>query len=179
MKHLRQAIDFKASELLQFDLLLAAGGAVGGALLGVKRPQLLWDNVDTAATLVTAVIGAVLAGVAIQAAFMDQSFLRRTARIGRDPVRYLAPFIFSTVLGVLAALSLLVLSLTTVSAATAWRGTIAGVSGFLSVYTLASLLNGLDTLVQFIGLKADAAALPDESTGSGPQETAPVRRISR
>lgn len=177
MKHLRSAIDFKASELLGFDLLLAVGGAVGGVLLGLRRPELVANNVGTMATLLTAIIGAVLAGVAIQAAFMDQAFLQRLAAISREPVRYLAPFIFTAVLGVFASLSLVLLGLTSTTALPAWRGIITGAAGFLSVYTLASLLPALDTLVQFIGLKAEAAAV-EVAPGQARPEPVPVRRIS-
>jgi hypothetical protein len=175
MKHLRQAIDFKASELLSFDLLLAVGGAVGGTILGLRLPRLLGNGLPVAAGLVGVVIGAVLAGVAVQAAFMDQAFLRKVAKIGREPVFYLAPFLFTATLGVLAALGVLVLSFTTVTAASWWRGTAAGVTGFLTVYTLTSLLNGLDNLVQFVGLKALAAEVADDL----PTSAVPLERVRR
>lgn len=171
LKHLRQAVDFKASELLGFDLLLAAGGAVGGTLLAVHRPELVTQGIAVVAGLVGVVIGAVLAGVAVQAAFMDEAFLRKVARIGRTPVHYLAPFLFTAALGVLAALGLVVLAFTSVTADVWFRGVAGGLVGFAATYTLASLLNGLDTLVQFIDLKAEAAAVPDE--------TADVRQLPR
>ncbi len=94
-------------------------------------------------------------------------------------MRYLAPFIFTAVLGVLASLALLALGLTATTALPAWRGTIGATAGLLTVWTLASLLPALDTLVQFISLKSEAAALPEETSSVEPQEVVPVRRISR
>jgi hypothetical protein len=119
----------------------------------VHRPALVATGLPVVAGLVGVVIGAVLAGVAVQAAFMDGAFLRKVARIGRTPVYYLAPFLFTATLGVLASLSVTVLAFTSLTAEAWFRGAAAGTVGFTAVYTLASLLHGLDTLVQFIDLK--------------------------
>lgn len=163
MGYLAKALDFRASELLSIDLLAAVGGGVGGALLGIHHPQLVASGLGTLSGLVGVIIGAVLAGAAIQAAFMDERFLAKVHRIGRDPVRYLAPFLFTAVLGVAAAVALTALAMTSVTAPGWWRGTITGLTGFLSLYTLVSLLPGLSTLVQFIGLKSLAAQVPDDA----------------
>lgn len=163
MSHLRKALDFRASELLGIDLLAGLGGAVGGALLGIYRPQLVASGLPTLSGLVGVIIGAVLAGAAIQSAFMDEKFLTKVHRIGRDPVTYLAPFLFTAVLGVCAAIALAGLAFTSVSAPDWWRGVITGAAGLFSLYTLVSLIPGLDTLVQFIGLKSLAAQVPDEA----------------
>lgn len=163
MAHLRKALDFKASEFLKIDLLAGLLGGAGGALLGTLRPELLSSGLPTLAGLVGVVIGAVLAGAAIQSAFMDEKFLAKVHRIGRDPVTYLAPFLFTAVLGVFAALAVTALAFTSITAPGWWLGTISGVAGFFSVYTVVSLIPGLDTLVQFIGLKSLAAQVPDES----------------
>lgn len=164
MGKLAKALDFRASELLGVDLFAAVAGGVGGALLGIYRPALVASGVGTVAGLVGVIIGAVLAGAAIQAAFMDERFLAKVHRINRDPVRYLAPFLFTAVLGVLAAVALILLAVTSATAPAWWRGTIAGVSGFLALYALVSLIPGLSTLVQFIGLKSEAAQVQDEVT---------------
>lgn len=163
MAHLRKALDFKASEFLKIDLLAGLLGAAGGALLGSLRPQLLPTGLPVLAGLVGVIIGAVLAGAAIQSAFMDEKFLAKVHRIGRNPVTYLAPFLFTAVLGVCAALAVTVLAFTSVTAPTWWVGTISGTAGFFSLYTVVSLIPGLDTLVQFIGLKSLAAQVPDEA----------------
>lgn len=164
MSHLWKALDFKASEFFSIDLLAAVGGAVGGVLLALHHPALVTTALPTLAGLVGVIIGAVLAGVAIQSAFMDERFLAKVNRIDRDPVRYMAPFLFTAVLGVVAALALTFLALTTSTAPGWWRGLIGGVAGFFSLYALVSLIPGLDTLVQFIGLKAEAAKIEDEVT---------------
>ena len=41
---------------------------------------------------------------------MDQVFLRKLKAINKEPIRYLAPFIFTAVLGVSAALAVLAVS---------------------------------------------------------------------
>lgn len=164
MGQLRKALDFRASELLGIDLLAAVGGGVGGAVLGIHHPQLVAESVSTVAGLVGVIIGAVLAGAAIQSAFMDERFLAKVHRIGRDPVAYLAPFLFTAVLGVLAAVALVLLATTAVTAPAWWRGVVTAGAGFLSLYTLVSLVPALDTLVQFIGLRSLASQIPDEAT---------------
>src|SRR5215216_4374199 len=92
---LRDALDFRLfSEVLKYDLYIALAGLVGGVLAEVKSITVLPLLIAVAAGLVGVIIGAVIAGVAVLAAFMDQSFLRKLKAINREPVRYLAPFIF-------------------------------------------------------------------------------------
>jgi NAD/NADP transhydrogenase beta subunit len=103
---LRDALDFRLfSEVLKYDLYIALAGLVGGVLAEVKSITALPLLIAVAAGLVGVIIGAVIAGVAVLAAFMDQSFLRKLKAINREPVRYLAPFIFTAVIGVIASLT--------------------------------------------------------------------------
>ena len=161
-RHLWRAIDLKLSELLQPDFWLGVAGGVGGVILALNAPDGLFRAVDVAAQALSVVVGSVIAGVAIQAAFFDQAFLRKLRAINRDPVRYLAPFLFTAVIGVGALLSLMALATLGPEAPRVALGPLGGLVGFLTVWALASLLPCLATLVQFIGLKMDALDVPDD-----------------
>jgi len=115
LAHLWSALEFGRRELLQLDLYLGISGGLGALALAIFSPGALLRGVAAAAVLVGVIIGAVVAGVAILAAFMDQPFLRKLAAINRQPVRYLAPFLFTAVLGVCASLSLVGLSVMSAS----------------------------------------------------------------
>ncbi|GAA3516575.1 hypothetical protein FHR32_000303 [Streptosporangium album] len=162
LQHLWQALDFKLSEVLQLDFalgVLAGGAAVSMALV---EPEALLRTVPVAAGLVGVILGAVLAGVAVQAAFMDQPFLRKLRAINRDPVHYLAPFLFTGVIGVFGMLGLVVLSAMSKDTNVAVLAVTGTVSGLFTVWSMASILHCLAMLVQFVGLKMDAIDLPDD-----------------
>ena len=162
LAHLWEALRFDRAEILQLDFYLGAGGGVAGVLLGVYSPDALLRGVATDAVLLGVIIGAVVAGVAILAAFMDQPFLRKLAAIERKPIRYLAPFLFTAVLGVFASLSLIALSVLSDQSPRALFAIFGLMSGFLSVWAIASLLPCLSMMVQFMGLKTDALDVPDD-----------------
>jgi hypothetical protein len=162
LRHLWGALDLKLSELLQVDFFLGLLGGSASLTLALVAPDALLRGVAIAAGLVGVILGAVIAGVSIQAAFFDQAFLRKLRAIGREPVYYLAPFLFTVVIGVAAMLGLLVLAVLTPAAHPAVLGVAGGVTGFAVVWTIASLLPCLATLVQFIGLKMDALDVPDD-----------------
>jgi hypothetical protein len=161
LKHLWKALDFRLSEILRLDFWfgLAAGG--GSAALAVVTPSAILRCVGITSGLVGVVIGAVLAGIAVQAAFMDQEFLRQIRAIGKNPVRYLSPLIFTAVTGIFSMLGLIALSALSVKSEIILLGILSGVTGFFTVWTVVSLLYCLSTLVQFTGLKMDA--LGDDS----------------
>jgi hypothetical protein len=162
---LLRALNFRVSEVLRWDLIVGLLGAGGGIWLALASPQALGRVLPIAATVVGIVIGAVLAGVAILAAFLDQSFLRKLRAIQREPVRYIAPFLFTATLGVFAALLILVMVALPRPLATetpAWlRATLGGLTGLCVVWTIASVLPNLNTLVQFLGLQYDASDVPE------------------
>jgi len=162
LAHLWQALKFERGEILQLDLYLGVAGGGAGLTLGILSPSALLRGVATDAVLLGVIIGAVVAGVAILAAFMDQSFLRKLAAIDRDPIRYLAPFLFTAVLGVLAALSLICLSVMSDQSPRAALAIVGLLASWLSVWAIASLLPCLSMLVQFMGLKTDALDVPDD-----------------
>lgn len=161
-RHLWRAIDLKLSEILQLDFLIGLFGGAGAVTAALLAPAALLNTLGVASQVMGVVVGAVIAGVSIQAAFFDQSFLRKLRAIGRDPVRYLAPFLFTAVLGVVAMLGMLVLSTLTATTRVPVLAVIGGLTGFLTVWALASVLPCLATLVQFIGLKMDALDVPDD-----------------
>lgn len=163
LAHLWQALRFDRGEILQLDFYLGAAGGVAGAFLAIFSPDALLRGVATDAVLLGVIIGAVVAGVAILAAFMDQSFLRKLAAIQRDPVRYLAPFLFTAVLGVFASLSLITLSVMSDQSPRVLLAIFGFVTSYLSVWAIASLLPCLSMIVQFMGLKTDALEVPDEN----------------
>lgn len=165
LKHLWKALDFRLSEILRMDFWLGLAAAGGAAALAVITPSAILRCVAVTSGLVGVVIGAVLAGVAIQAAFMDQEFLRQIRAIGRQPVRYLSPLIFTAVTGVFAMLGLIALSVLSAKSDVILLGILSGVAGFFTVWTIVSLLYCLSTLIQFTGLRMDA--LDDDDGGEG------------
>jgi hypothetical protein len=158
---LPEAFNFTMREVLRYDFFLALLGGSGGAWLALSSPQTLAKEIPLAATVVGIVVGAVVAGMAVLAVFLDQAFLRKLRAIGREPVRYIGPFLFTAALGVVA--SLLLLLLTGLPATTPeWLlALVSGLAGFTVTWTLASVLPNLSLLVQFIGLQFDAADIPD------------------
>ncbi|MET7468419.1 hypothetical protein ABZS35_06705 [Micromonospora sp. NPDC005599] len=165
-KNLWSALDFRLSEILAYDFYWAVAGAVAALATAVSTPAAVIRAVPVAAGLVGVVVGAVVAGIAVQTAFMDQAFLRKIRTIGRDPTRYIAPFLFTATTGVFSMLSLLVLG--TMSAETSPVPLVVAsfVAALLTVWTMTSLLQGLSTLVQFIHLKTDALDVPDDVSWS-------------
>jgi NAD/NADP transhydrogenase beta subunit len=160
------ALRFNRHEFFQLDLYLGVAGGAGGLILAILAPDALLRTVPVAAVMLGVIVGAVIAGVAILAAFMDQAFLRKLAAINRAPVRYLGPFLFTAVLGVFAMIFIIALSATSSSSPLAVLAFLGCVSGFLSIWAIASLLPCLSMLVQFMGLKTDALGLPDEEDRS-------------
>jgi hypothetical protein len=149
-------------DVLRIDLVVGVLGLSGGLVLGLKRPGLLVDAVSVTAGVVGAVIGAVIAATAIQTAFLDQAFLRKLRAIGRDPVTYMSPFLFTTAIGVFALLGLLVLSTVSPTAPTWLLAPLGAVVGLFSSWAVASLLPLMGTLIQFVALRQDALDVPDD-----------------
>lgn len=162
-RNLLEMLEIRLDEVLRYDLLVAVLAAGAGVWLALEHPELAVDAAPTAAGLVGVVIGAVVAGVAILAAFMDQVFLRKLAAIGRQPTRYLAPFVFTASLGVCAALSSLALAATSPAAPSWFLAPLTALAAWFSVWTLVSLLPLFKLLMDFVGLKTDAAAIPDDA----------------
>ncbi|MFD4932663.1 hypothetical protein ACFWMS_28175, partial [Peribacillus butanolivorans] len=112
---------------------------------------------------VVSIIGAVVDGISVLVAFLDQPFLRKFRAINSSPVKYIAPFLFTAVIGVFGAIFLIAMACFTPTAP-AWifvSTSLAG--GLLGFWTVFSLIPGLDTLVQFVHLKIDALDIPDDS----------------
>lgn len=159
---LAEAIDFRLSETLRYDLAIAALGLVGGAVRwgsdGVDMPALI----GVAAGLVGVVIGAGIAVAAIQAAFLDRGFLLKIRYLGYKPTHFLAPALYTGVLGVAAALSTLVAAAWPTDWPTWTQAAVGGTVGFLATYTLASLIPVLRMVVEFTELRATAALIDDD-----------------
>lgn len=156
------AVDLKGSELLRVDLIAGICGGAAGIALAIMNPAALLRATGIMTALIGVVIGAVIASVSIQVALFDQAFLRKLRAIGREPTRYMAPFLFTVVLGVGAMVALLVLGSMTVDTHPVVLALAGAGAGLLSVWTIVSPLPLLDTLVQFIGLKMDALDVPDD-----------------
>ncbi|OIQ85134.1 hypothetical protein GALL_330280 [mine drainage metagenome] len=159
---LRGALDLQVSELLRVDFAFGVVGACAGVVLAIVAPARLIASVGILTGLVGVIIGAVIASVSIQVALFDQTFLRKLRAIGREPTRYMAPFLFTVVLGVVAMIGLIVLGSMTVTTPTAVLALVGGATGLFSVWTIVSPLPLLDSLVQFIQLKMDALDVPDD-----------------
>lgn len=182
VERLRDAFDFRLSELLGLDLLAGVVGGAAGACAGYFAPASLAVGAGAAATLVGVTIGATVAGVALLGSFLDQEFLRKLRLIDADPVRPMTPFLFTAALGVVAALFLLCLAFLPETAPRPVLPVAAGLAGFAAFWCLASLLPALDTLVQFVRLRDDAASVPDHvvaapvGTAQPGRTTEPLRR---
>ena len=83
LRRLWRELAFTPSEIFRADFFLGIAGAGGAAAMAVMAPVALLRGVSVAAGLVGVIIGSVIAGLAVQAAFMDQSFLRKLAAINR------------------------------------------------------------------------------------------------
>lgn len=175
VEHLRDAFDFRLSELVGLDLLAGAAGGAAGACAGYFAPGSLAAGAGAAATLVGVTIGATVAGVALLGSFLDQEFLRKLRLIDADPVRPMTPFLFTAALGVVAALLLLCLAFLPGTAPRPVLPVAAGLAGFASFWCLASLIPALDTLVQFVRLRDDAASLPDHVVAVPQEAPRPAR----
>jgi hypothetical protein len=162
-KRLVAKLDHSLDEVLNYDLWLGLLGLAGGIWLALESPKTLANALPVAIGVVGVVIGTVIAGVAVIAAFLDATFIRKLRLIDKKPERYVTPFAFTAALGVVSALALLLLSGLPPSAPTWLLATTAAVAGLFTVWTIASLLPLLSVLLDFVGLKGDAADVPDEA----------------
>lgn len=156
--------ELKLGEVVGIDFLVGLGGAAGAAWLAVNDPKTLASALPNAVVLIGVVIGAVVAGTALVASFLNESFLRKMREIRRDPVRYIAPFLLTAVVGTVGAIGAIVLTGLPNGAPSGVRYGLAGVTGFAIFYALASTAPNLTTLVRFIRLQSDAAELSDDVT---------------
>jgi hypothetical protein len=162
LARLWRELAFTPREIFRADFFLGVAGAGGAAAMAVIAPGALLRGVSVAAGLVGVIIGSVIAAVAVQTAFMDQSFLRKLRAINREPVRYLAPFLFTASISVFAMLGLIILSTLSDKSNVVLLAAVGSLTGLFTVWAIASLLYCLDTLIQFVGLKMDAVDVPDD-----------------
>ncbi|MEW2429103.1 hypothetical protein AB0877_13915 [Micromonospora sp. NPDC047644] len=161
-RHLWEALDFKLSEVLRVDLGVGVAFGIAALALSFSHPDAVLRAAPGAIGVVGVIVGAVIAGISFQAAFMDQAFLKKLRAIESEPVYYLAPFLFTAVLGVTSMLALIVMSAVSPKAPEALIALVSTPTALLTTWTIASLIPGLATLVQFVGLKMDALDVPDE-----------------
>lgn len=143
-------------------------GAGGGAWLAVAKAAAAPAAIAVAAGLVGVVIGAVVAGMAIQTASFSTTFVRnldatKLPKEQKDLVRYLSPFLFTAATGICAGLSLMVWVAVPPTAPSPWRGLCGAASGLLSFETFASLIPALSTLIQFVQLLQASARAADHT----------------
>ncbi|BDD82215.1 hypothetical protein TPB0596_19780 [Tsukamurella pulmonis] len=164
-KHLWNAIArMPLHDLLRIDFFAGLLGLAGGIWAGLMSPARLISAAPVVGTVVGVVLGAVVAGISVQSAFLDQSFLRKIRAIKSDPVDYILPFIFTASIGVIALAGSVILA---AMSKDDWRpllAVIGGVVGLFSFWSIASILPGLGTLIQFIGLRQDALDIPDDES---------------
>lgn len=175
---LAAALDsFRPSQIfLRYDFLIGVAGGVGGLVLALLAPERIGDLILLAGAVVGVVIGAVIAGVAVLTAFFDQSFLRKLGASGHEPVRFMRPFLFTATVGVVALLFLFVLAALP-NKPTGVYAPMAALAGLCCVWTLVSVLPGLDMLVQFVGLQHEAAEFVDPRDVETPGHP-PVRKVA-
>jgi hypothetical protein len=155
-------LEFRLRQVLRLDLAFAMAGGAAAAYAAIDDPKTLHSAVGPTAQAFGVIVGLALASVAIQAAFMNQPFLRKVKAIGRDPVKFLTPMLFTVTVGVFGMVAIIVLSAISPAAPSAVLGTVAGLAGFFVAWTLGSLLYNMSTLISFVRLQADAADIPDD-----------------
>lgn len=155
-------LEITIDEVLRPDFVIALLGLAGSLWLAFERPASLHRVAPAALGVVGVVIGAVIAGMAVIASFMDTNFLRKIHLINKRAKRYVAPFAATAAIGVCAGLSLLVFIALPTSAPHWLFRTMAGVSGFFTFWTISSVWPLLSLALDFVELKSDAAEVPDE-----------------
>ena len=166
-KGMIEKLDLQLHEVLHFDILVGAAGGIGALWLSWESPVTLVHAAPDVLSVVAVVIGAVIAGTAIIASFMDQVFLRKIHLIGKRAKRYVAPFIATAAIGVGAGLALIVFIALPPSAPLWLFRTLGGVSGFLALWTISSIWPLLRFTLDFVDLKSDAAEVPDDVVEPG------------
>lgn len=148
----------------QFDFWVGIAAAATFGWAGWTHPVAALRPTSAALGLTGVVVGAVLAGVAIQTAFMDQTFLRTLHAIGRKPIRYLAPFLYTALLGIAALTGLVGLSVAHESWPSILLSGMLTVTWFFVGWAVASILPCLAMVAQFADLKMIAAQMPSVDT---------------
>ena len=166
-----EAIRGSRRRVLGLDFIVGLLGAVGGVWIGIASPGSFEDTVSLAMEAIGIVIVSAVITGAVVAVIPDHTLLRKLRLMNREPVRLLAPFVFTAALGILAAIITLVLAAVRTSRQTWARVVFSGLSGLTVAWTLASVIPALKALVEFTRLKDAAAQLPDE--------LAPLRRASK
>lgn len=161
-RHLTEVIVpmFRTS-LRQWDFLASVAGACLFAYRAHEQPDTLSATLAVVSQAAGVSLSVVIAAAAILGAFMDQSFLKKVRAIGRDPITYLEPFVFTACLAVAVLVMALLLGQAAprCSYGAAVAALLVGGTGLWSVF---SLVPCLAMLVQFIGLKFAASAVPDD-----------------
>lgn len=170
-ERLWEALSFEPGNLWWGEWVAGVVGALAGGWLAVAHEDRVPDVAAVGAALVGVLVGAVIAGMGVQTAAFDRTFLQNLTEICRDPVSLISPFLQTAVIGIAALVGLLAWVAVPDSAPAAVRGLIGAFSGSASLWTLASLIGALGTLVQFIGLLQDSALVPElPEPPDGPQD---------
>lgn len=149
-------------EVMRWDAGVGLIGAIGGGLLAASDRNDLMAVIAVVLTVVSLVVAAVISGATVLAAFMDQPFLRKLAAIGKRPGYFLAPLVFTALIGIAAAFSLLVW-MAILDGPTVGVVLAGGFSGFFACWALASLIPDLVIIAELAEIKATAAGIPDDS----------------
>lgn len=155
------AVKPERRELFQIDFYLGLGAMCGAATLEIVNHEAILRARIPAVIAVAAVTASAVIAVVVLSCSFDAAFLRKLAAIGANPVRYLAPLLQTTVLGTAGMLLLIAAAAVPAPASLAVRAVVAGCTGAVAVWAVASVLPALSTLVQFLGLRYDAASVDD------------------
>lgn len=147
----------------QYDFLVALVLSLMLTISELLSRRVFGIILDIGLNVSGVILGIVIAGAAIQAAFMDQEFLRKVSAIGKNPVTYIMPFLFTATLTILVLLiSILAKVAETLFAMPAPASATA--TFFISLlicWAVLSLLPCLAMLAQFVQLKSAAAKTDD------------------
>lgn len=166
-KGMIEKLDLRLHEVLHYDILFGVAGGVGALWLSWESPATLVRAAPDVLSVVAVVIGAVIAGTAVIAAFMDAVFLRKIHLIGQRAKRYVVPFVATAAIGVGAGIFMIFFIALPPSAPHWLFRTLGGISGFFALWTISSVWPLLRFTLEFVDLKSDAADVPDDVVVSG------------
>ena len=152
---------FELGEVFGWDLYVAVLFAAGALWVatGLNQPDKLIAAAPALLAVLGVIVGSVIAALTILAAFMQPSLLRNLDAIGKGPERYLAPFVFTALIGIVGLLAGLVFSVLGVDDPNWLTATAATVSVFFCVWSLASLVRCLSMVLQFAELLKQSALI--------------------
>ena len=165
--------EFRLDEVIGWDLAVAAlfTGASLWVSTGLNQPDRLIAAAPAALGLLGVIVGAVLAALTILGALMQPELLRNLQAIDKKPGRYLAPFVFTALIGIAGMLVGLTLATLTTDDTPWLVAALGAATAGLCVWALASLVRCLGMVLQFVELLQESAVAGDVTRLSDKRKT--------